>query len=79
MAGRIEKHNSPVANNAKRIMESKCMTQAKVAAKAGYSVQAFNDMLNGRKVMKAVDIQAIANALEVDANRLFGSSNKKGA
>ena len=77
MIGTIEKYNSPVAENVKKIIDDRCLKQSAVATKAGYSIQAFNDMLNGRRVIKAMDIQVIANTLEVDANVLLGMKYKK--
>lgn len=77
MIGTIEKYNSPVAENIKKIIDDRCFKQSAVATKAGYSIQAFNDMLNGRRIIKAMDIQVIANTLEVDANVLLGMRNKK--
>lgn len=77
MIGTIEKYNSPVADNVKKIIDDRCLKQSAVATKAGYSIQAFNDMLNGRRIIKVMDIQVIANTLEVDANVLLGMRNKK--
>ena len=45
-----------------------------VAEKAGFTIQEFSDMLNGRRLIRAVDIASIINALKdvgVDANYLF--------
>lgn len=63
--------NRIVAKNVKRILEEKCLKQCAIAKKAGYTNQQFNDMLNGRKLMKDIDIVRIMDALEVDANTLF--------
>lgn len=49
-------------------------------AKGGTCVrkkQQFNDMLNGRKIIRPLDTKAIAIALEVDANELFKVSEKE--
>lgn len=72
--------NSIVANNAKKIINDRCLKQCAVAERAGYSRQQFSDMLNGRKVMRDVDIARIADVLDVDANTLFGipDSSKEG-
>lgn len=70
----IKESNMPVAGRLKEIIEEKGLKQAAVAKKAGYKAQDLNDMLNGRRLMRAVDIAAIINVLEpigVDANELF--------
>lgn len=56
----------------KSIIKQKCMIQKRVAEKAGYSKQVFNDMLNGRRIIKLTDIPPIATALGVTPNELFG-------
>ena len=61
-----------VADNAKRIIEEKGLKQSFVATRACYHVKTFNAMLNGRKVIKDIDVLRIANALEVTPNELFG-------
>lgn len=66
--------NSIVAPNVKRIIREQCLKQAAIAEKAGYKVNAFSAMMNGRKVIKDTDIVRIANALKVDANELFKKS-----
>lgn len=63
--------NSIVAPNIKTIIKDKCLKQSAVAEKAGYTKQQFNAMLNGRKVIKDVDVLRIATVLCVDANALF--------
>ena len=70
--------NSIVAPNIAGIIAEKCLKQSAVAKKAGYSRQQFNDMLNGRKVIRDTDIAKIAIALEVDANALFGKMEERG-
>lgn len=65
-------NNSVVPENIERIIKEKGIKQYAVANKAGYTKQQFNDMLNGRKIIKAIDILAIAKALEVSPNDLYG-------
>lgn len=65
-------NNSVVPENIERIIREKGIKQCAVAEKAGYSKQQFNDMLNGRKIIKAVDILTIAQALGVFPNDLYG-------
>lgn len=63
--------NSIVAPNVKEIIKEKCLKQSAVARKAGYSEQQFSSMMNGRKIIKDIDILKIATALNVDVNQLF--------
>lgn len=70
----IQTSNSIVANRLKEVIEEKGLKQSAIAEKSGFTAQEFNDMLNGRRLMRAVDIAAIVNVLEpvgVDANELF--------
>ncbi len=69
---RMTNNNSVVPKNIERIIKEKGIKQYAVANKAGYTKQQFNDMLNGRKIIKAIDILAIAKALEVSPNDLYG-------
>ena len=64
--------NAPVAKNIAGVIENKGLKQVYIAEKAGYSPQELNDMLNGRRLIKANDIARISLALGVDANYLFG-------
>ena len=51
------------------------MKQAAIATKAGFTAQELNDMLNGRRIMRAADIASLINVVKefgVDANYLFG-------
>jgi transcriptional regulator with XRE-family HTH domain len=67
-----ENLKSIVAHNAKIIISNRCLKQCAIAKKAGYSNQQFNDLLNGRKVMRDTDVSRIAEALDVEPNILFG-------
>lgn len=68
---------SIVAINAKRIIKERCLKQSALASKAGYTKQQFNDMLQGRKIIRDVDISRLAFVLEVDANTLFAKGADK--
>ena len=71
----IKNNNRPVADNVARIIAELGLKQRAVAEKAGFEAQAFSDMLNGRRIMRAVDIASIINVMGefgVDANYLFG-------
>ena len=57
----IAASNSIVAIQLKKAINQKGLKQASVATKAGYSAQELNDMLNGRRIMRAADIASIIN------------------
>ena len=63
--------NDIVVPNIKEIIKDRCLKQSAVAKKAGYSEQQFSAMMNGRKIIKDIDILRIATALSVDANELL--------
>lgn len=65
-------YRSIVAENAKRIIEEKCLSKGAIGKKAGYDIKKFSNMLNGRKIITDVDAMNIANALEVEPNELYG-------
>lgn len=67
----ISASNSVVAKNVRRIISEKGLKQSAIAQKSGFSPCEFNSMLNGRRIMRAVDISSIIIALDVDANELF--------
>lgn len=78
----IDELNQPVASNISTIILHKGLKQKSVAEKARLSKQAFNDMLNGRRLIKMADTLAIAKALGVEVNDLFAdnlASRDKGA
>ena len=63
--------NSVVAKNARRIIEERGLKQVRVAERANIPAKVFNHLLCGRKVMRDIEIIAIANALDVTPNELF--------
>ncbi len=68
--------NAVVAENIKNIIEERGLKQSALAKKAGFSTQEFNAMLNGRRLIKAIEMVSIMDVLNVDANTLF--SKKEG-
>ncbi|MCI9101508.1 MAG: helix-turn-helix transcriptional regulator [Lachnospiraceae bacterium] len=70
--------NTVVAKNIKNIIEDRSLKQSAIAKKAGFSTQEFNAMLNGRRLIKAIEMVSIMNVLDVDANTLFAESASKG-
>ena len=67
----IAEYNKPVAKNIQSIIAEKGLKQCAVAKRAGFSNQQFNDMLNGRKIIKPCDALAISEALGVTMNELY--------
>lgn len=68
----IKSNNYPVAENIAKIISEAGLKQLAIAEKAGFGVQEFNDMLNGRKLIKMCDVLKIAKALGVTPNDLYG-------
>lgn len=68
---------SNIAENTKRIIERRGLKNKAIAQRAGFSIQQFSAMLNHRRVIKDVDVIAIANALDVTPNDLFGDTAKQ--
>ena len=54
------------------VVKDKGMKQCAVAERAGFSKQQFNDMINGRKIIKPCDLLAISGVLGVTENDLYG-------
>lgn len=69
--------NGCVATNIKTMIAAKGMVQKVVAERAGFSEQQFCDMLNGRKIIRAEHVPAIAKALGVEFGELFAVGQSK--
>lgn len=67
----ITRCNEPVAGAVERLLRERDEKQYVVARRAGFSPQAFNDMLRGRRLIKPRDVVAIAAALEIPPGELF--------
>lgn len=61
----------PIACGIKSLIVEKGMIQKAVAQRAGYTQQQFSDMLNNRKVIKAVDLIPISKALGVGVQEIY--------
>lgn len=70
---------SIIIDNTRSIIRERGLKQRAVAEKANMPEKQFSALMNGRKVMKDTDVIAIANALNVTPNDLFGLSNEKDA
>ena len=71
--------NDIIIANIETIIKEKGYLKKAVAERAGFSEQAFSNMLNGRKIIKSQDIPQIANALGCTVVDIFNIPNKKGA
>ena len=58
-------------NNIRTIIREKGYLQKSVANRAGYSKQTFNNMLNGRRAIRADEIPRIASALGCESSDLY--------
>lgn len=67
----IKTRNLPVSETVSELICEKGLKQSAVAKKIGLTQQQFNDMLNGRRIIKVSDIPALADALDVTPNQLF--------
>lgn len=77
----IATSNSIVAVQFKKVIREKGLKQASLANKAGFTAQELNDMLNGRRIMRAADIASLINVVKdfgIDANYLFGIEKGEG-
>lgn len=70
----ITSSNSIVAIRLKEAITEKGLKQTSIANRAGYTAQELNDMLNGRRIMRAADISSILKVIRefgIDANYLL--------
>jgi len=65
-----------VALGIKQNMVAKGLYQKAVAERAGFTEQQFSDMLNGRKVIRAEYLPAIAKVLGVNISDLFADTSQ---
>lgn len=68
----IKIDNYPVADNIAEIIEKNGWKQKAIAKAANLDERIFNDMLNGRRIIRVKDIAPIARALNVKPNDLYG-------
>lgn len=69
---RTADYNGVIPQNVLKIIQDTGVKQCVIAERAGYTKQQFSDMLNGRKIIKAMDVLRIARALNVTPNDLYG-------
>lgn len=70
---KVKDYNIELPCNIIRIINERGLKQRAIAERAGFSKQQFSDMMNGRKIIKPCDALAIADALGVTMNDLFGT------
>ena len=70
---------SYIAENTRRIIARKGLKNKAVAARAGLSEKQLSALLNHRRIIRDTDVAALANALEVTPNDLFGMEAGKEA
>lgn len=63
--------NKPVVSNIVKIMDKKGLKQKAIAENADLSPQALCDAINGRRILKISEVNAIAKAMGVEVNELF--------
>ena len=62
---------NPIAVGIKKTIVARGLVQKAVAKRAGFTEQQFSDMLNDRKIIKACDMRAIAEAVGVSVADLY--------
>ena len=61
----------PITRGIKRIIADRGLIQAAVARRAGFTPQQLTCMLHGRKIIRAIDLFRIADALGVTAQEVY--------
>lgn len=75
----IAEANTPVATGIKVIIAKKGFKNLHVAEKAGFTPQELSDMFNGRRLIKACDIQRFAHVLGVKTDDIYAAGRKEGS
>lgn len=72
--------HDPIAAGIRDLIEEGGFLQKSVAQKAGFTQQQFSDMLNGRKIIRAVDLFPISTALGCTIQDIYdaGADYKNG-
>ena len=72
MRGEFKKvEDTIVGLNVKKIIKQKGLNEYAVAQKCGYNNKKFNDMLNGRRLIKPEDVIRFVTVLKVTPNDLY--------
>lgn len=67
-----------IADNTRRIIAERGLKNRAVAERAGFSENQFSAILNKRRVVRDIDVIAIAQALGVTPNELFADIVSEG-
>lgn len=68
-----------IADNTRRIITERGLKNRAVAERAGFSENQFSAILNKRRVVRDIDVIAIARALGVTPNELFADTSQSSA
>lgn len=68
-----------IADNTRRIITERGLKNRAVAERAGFSENQFSAILNKRRVVRDIDVIAIARALGVTPNELFAGTSQSSA
>ena len=74
----IKEANSPVAENIKLRIEANGLKKKTIAAKAGLAHNELTDIFGGRRIVKAREILALAEAMEAPVGALFEPAQHNG-
>ena len=74
----IKEANSPVAENIKLRIEANGLKKKTIAAKAGLTQNELTDIFGGRRIVKAREILALAEAMEAPVGALFEPAQHNG-
>ena len=74
----IAESNEPVASGLKLIIAQKGLRNGFVAEKSGFAPQELSDMFNGRRLIKACDIQRFAHVLGVKTDDIYAAGKEGG-
>lgn len=74
---KVKEANEPVSSRISTLLEEKGLKQNVIAKRSGFTPQSFNNILQGRKLIKACNIKSIAKAIGVDVNELFYPTSKE--
>lgn len=75
----ITEMNYPADIGIANIIKAKGLKQFLVAEKAGLGKQELNDMLKGRKIIKACDLKMLARALDVTVSDIYAAGEECGS
>lgn len=70
----MSKFNEIFSQNLKKYLEKENMNQAELAEKIGASRQSVSNWVTGKQVPRMEKLQKVADALNIDKNKLFESS-----